>query len=67
MQTKIDKKLLMEHYSKWHEENTQSLHPLTTFLQSIGLRYIQLFRKDYWICDVEDQNKYMLAKIKYGI
>jgi hypothetical protein len=67
MQVKVDKHLILDHYHKWFEENPTVIHPLTAFMETLGLRYRQLFRNESWICDVVDKNKYLLAKIKYGI
>lgn len=67
MRVNVDKWFLMDIYNKWHENNKEQIHPLTTFLDTVGLRYVKMFRNEYWACDVIDEQKYMIAKIKYGI
>ena len=52
---------------QWVKENPTSIHPTSNFLDSIGLQYRKTYRIHSWTCEVVDEKKYMLAKIKYGI
>jgi hypothetical protein len=67
MEVKVDKKLIEYHWTRWHDKNPTVLHPLTNFLETLGLKYMRLYRDDAWVCYVIDEQKFMLAKIKYGI
>lgn len=67
MQVNIDKNLFLELYNEWRKNNSSELHPLTKFFDITGLEYIKRQNKTYWVCEVLNQKKYMLAKIKYGI
>lgn len=67
MQVIIDKLLFLKILDEWHQNNLHEIHPLTKFFDIVGLRYIKLQKQNFWICEVMDQQKYMVAKIKYGI
>ena len=67
MLVNLDKKLLTEKYLKWYADNPDTMHPLTLFLETLGLLYVKLYRNECWTCRVVDEQKFMLAKIKYGI
>jgi len=67
MEVIINNDDIMFHYEKWKEDNKKVIHPLTVFLESVGLQYKRLYRTTSWLCEVVDKPKYLIAKINYGI
>lgn len=54
-------------FKEWKEKNPEAKHPQTTFIESLGLRYLQTTQTMGIRFIVEDPQKYFLAKIQYGI
>ena len=67
MEVIINNDIIMPIYEKWREDNKTIIHPLTIFLQEVGLEYRRIYRNTSWLCEVVDKSKYLIAKIKYGI
>jgi len=67
MQITVDKISFLKIVNEWHENNLHEIHPLTKFFDNVGLRYLKKYKETCWLCEVTDQQKYMVAKIKYGI
>jgi hypothetical protein len=51
----------------WIDNNPNCKYPTTEFYESVGLVYRKLLDSGSLCFIVADQQKYMLAKIKYGI
>jgi hypothetical protein len=67
MEILLEKEKTSALISVWLKENPTTIHPLSNFLDSIGLQFKKTYRAHSLSCEVIDQKKYMLAKIKYGI
>lgn len=53
-------------FNDWEKQNLDTKLPRTTFIESLGLTYLRT-RNGYSKFSVEDQHKFFLAKIQYGI
>jgi len=58
--------IFWKHYDEWFLRNPDIKHPMTAFYESIGLTY-RMTRNGMNIAVIQDEQKYFLAKIQYGI
>jgi hypothetical protein len=58
--------VIFKHLNEWREKNPTVMHPMTQFLDEIGLHYLKLSKNNSYRLRVVDKQKWFIAKIKYA-